>query len=384
MTQSRRVVTVLAGDGVGPEVTAVAVDVLREACRCGGVSLSTVHALIGGCAIDEEGVPVTNATITTCRSSDAVVLGAVGGPRWDHIRGEQRCEAGVLRLRKALGLYANVRPTRVHPALAERSPVRAEIVRGTDLVIVRELTGGAYYGLPKERTGRGANEAAVDSTRYTRPEIERILRFAFELARQRRRHLTSVDKANVLMSSQLWRDIVNELAEEYADVRVDHQLVDSCTIRLIRAPTEFDVIVADNLFGDILSDEAGVLAGSLGMLPSASVGASGPGLYEPVHGSAPDIAGEDRANPLGAILSVALALRMSLHLPSAASAVEQAVDEVIAMNRLTPDVGGTLGTRAVGRAVIERIPSLLQQMSVILASEHADTRVAFGTPDRAR
>lgn len=349
---SVRRVVILGGDGVGPEVTAVAARVLAAACAAEGVTIETEQRLIGGAAIDEEGGPLSDATVAVCRASDAVLLGAVGGPGWDHLRGDQRCEAGLLRMRKELGLFANIRPVRVHPALVDRSVVRREVVEGTDLVVVRELTGGAYFGTPKGREGSGATESAVDTTRYTRAEVERVTRVAFELAASRRGTLTSVDKANVLATSRLWRDTVTGLAPEYPAVVLEHQLVDSCAMRLIQAPRSFDVIVTENLFGDILTDEAAVLAGSLGALPSASIGSSGPGLYEPIHGSAPDIAGRGLANPVGAILSVAMALRMSLGLPAAALAVERAVDDVITAGTCTADLGGTASTEQAGAAVI--------------------------------
>ncbi|GAC1342650.1 MAG: 3-isopropylmalate dehydrogenase [Candidatus Dormibacteria bacterium] len=348
-------IVVLAGDGVGPEVTAAGVRVLTAACAAAGIAIDLQHHLIGGVALETEGMPLPDATIAACQASDAVLLGAVGGPKWDHLRGPQRCEAGLLRLRSELGVFANLRPVRVHPAMADRSAVRREVVEGTDLIVVRELTGGAYFGMPKGREGSGPGESAVDTTRYSRVEIERVARVAFELAQGRRRKLTSVDKANVLATSGLWRDVVSELGAEYPDVTLEHQLADSCAMRLIQAPTSFDVIVTENLFGDILSDEAGVLVGSLGVLPSASVGAAGPGLYEPIHGSAPDIAGTGRANPVGAILSVAMALRLSLGAPAVAAQVERAVDAVLASGVVTPDLGGTATTAAMEAAVLARL-----------------------------
>ncbi|MGB2940078.1 MAG: 3-isopropylmalate dehydrogenase, partial [Candidatus Dormiibacterota bacterium] len=289
----RRRVVILAGDGIGPEVTAQAVAVLERACLLSGAALSEVQRLIGGAAIDTEGTPLSDDTLAECRAADAVLLGAVGGPTWDHLTGEMRCESGLLRLRKELGLFANLRPVKVHPALASRSTLKPDVVDGVDLLVVRELTGGIYFGQPRGRDGSGEEERAVDTLVYSRAEIARVARRAFDLARERRSKVTSVDKANVLVSSQLWRDVVNEVAPEFPDVTLEHQLVDACAMRLIRAPRDFDVIVTENMFGDILTDEAAMLSGSLGMLPSASLGEPGrPGLYEPIHGSAPDIAGQ--------------------------------------------------------------------------------------------
>jgi 3-isopropylmalate dehydrogenase len=354
----RRTVVVLPGDGIGPEVTEQAAAVLEQACAGAGVELELERRLIGGAAVEAEGRPVSDQTVSACQAADAVLLGAVGGPRWDHLSGDMRCESGLLRLRKDLGVFANLRPVKVHPALAPRSTLKAEVIEGVDMVVVRELTGGAYFGQPRGRHGSGPSETALDTMVYTRMEIERVARTAFELARTRRHKLTSVDKQNVLVSSRLWRDVVTELAAEYPDVELDHQLVDACAMRLVREPRGFDVVVTENLFGDILTDEAGMLTGSLGMLPSASLGEPGrPGLYEPIHGSAPDIAGQGRANPLGSILSVAMMLRSSLGLPAAAAAVEAAVDTVIGAGTLTPDLGGTAGTVEVAAAVIAAMPS---------------------------
>jgi 3-isopropylmalate dehydrogenase len=358
-------IVVLPGDGVGPEVTAEAINVLERVARATGVEVALERRLIGGASIDADGTPLSDDTLEACLSSRAVLLGAVGGPKWDHLTGDMRCESGLLRLRKALGVFANLRPVKVHPALVSRSTLKPEVVEGTDVMVVRELVGGIYFGEPRGRGGAGDGERGVDTMVYTRPEIERVARRAFEIARGRRRKLTSVDKANVLMSSQLWRDVVTELAADYPDVAVEHQLVDSCAMRLIREPREFDVIVTENLFGDILTDEAAMLSGSMGMMPSASLGEPGtPGLYEPIHGSAPDIAGTGVANPLGAILSVAMMLRLSLDLPDAAGAVEAAVDEVVRAGTLTPDLGGTSSTAEVGAAVRQ---ALTQQLAVVTA-----------------
>jgi len=345
----------LPGDGVGPEVTAVALTVLTAVCAEGGLDVEVEEQLIGGRAIDATGMPLPEATLTACRTADAVLLGAVGGPQWDHLRGAQRCEAGLLGLRRGMGVFANLRPVRVHPRLLDRTTVRADVVRGTDMVIVRELTGGAYFGEPRERYGSGPEETARDSTVYTAAEIERVARVAFALAAGRRGRLTSVDKANVLITSQLWRDTVSRMADEFPRVTLEHQLVDSFAMRLVQRPADVDVVVTENLFGDILSDEAGVLAGSLGMLPSASLGEAGAGLYEPIHGSAPDIAGRGLANPYGAILSTALLLRHSLGREDLAAAVEAAVDECIDDGVLSADLGGSAGTDVIGAAVRERV-----------------------------
>ncbi len=341
-------VVALPGDGVGVEVTAQALAVLNVVTDGARIDLEVAEHLIGGRAIDEVGVPLPDATLRACRDSDAVLLGAVGGPKWDHLSGDMRCESGLLGLRAGLGVFANLRPVKVHPRLADRSPLRPEVVRGVDLMVVRELTGGAYFGKPKGRDGRNA----VDTIAYSRDEIERVARVAFAVAAERRSRLTSVDKANVLATSGLWRETVSEVAAEFPEVSVEHALVDSFAMRLVQRPRDIDVVVTENLFGDILSDEAAVLTGSLGLLPSASLGLDGPGLYEPVHGSAPEIAGMDRANPYGAILSVALLLRHSAQRPDLAAAVEAAVAGCIAAGVLTPDLGGSAGTAEVGGAVV--------------------------------
>jgi 3-isopropylmalate dehydrogenase len=345
----------LPGDGVGPEVTAVALEVLGQVCGEAGIDLAVEEALIGGRAIDQSGSPLPPQTLAACRRSDAVLLGAVGGPKWDHLRGAERCEAGLLGLRQGLAVFANIRPVRVHPRLADLTSLKPDVLAGTDMIIVRELTGGAYFGQPRERSGHGPQETARDSIVYSRAEIERVARVAFRLAAARRGRLTSVDKANVLITSQLWRDTVTAVASEFPEVSVEHQLVDSFAMRLVQRPAAIDVVVTENLFGDILSDEAGVLAGSLGMLPSASLGDGGPGLYEPIHGSAPDIAGRGLANPYGAILSVALLLRHSLGRDDLAAGVEAAVDDCITEGILSADLGGSAATDDVGRAVLQTL-----------------------------
>ena len=346
----------LPGDGVGVEVTAQAVAVLRAVTTAAGIDLAVEEHLIGGHAIDETGVPLPEETLAACRNADAVLLGAVGGPKWDHLSGALRCESGLLGLRAGLRVFANLRPVRVHPRLADHTVLRPEVVQGVDLVVVRELTGGAYFGEPKRRD----HQSAVDTIAYSRYEIERVARVAFALAAQRRCRVASVDKANVLATSGLWRETVTALAPEFPDVALEHALVDSFAMRLMQRPADIDVVVTENLFGDILSDEAAVLAGSLGLLPSASLGESGPGLYEPVHGSAPEIAGQNRANPYGAILSVALMLRHSLGQPALAEAVEAAVDACIDAGVLTADVGGEAGTAEAGEAVVAAVSRQLR------------------------
>ncbi len=345
-----RIVT-LPGDGVGPEVIAQAVAVLRAVTEQAGLSVEVEEHLIGGRAVDAGGVPLPETTRAACRDADAVLLGAVGGPRWDHLRGAQRCESGLLELRSLLKVFANLRPVRVHRRLADSTSLRSEVVRGVDLVIVRELTGGAYFGQPKHAD----RDRAVDTTVYTRTEVERVARVAFALASERRGQLVSVDKVNVLATSALWRETVDAVSTEFPDVVLEHALVDSFAMRLVQRPRGIDVVVTENLFGDILSDEAAVLAGSLGMLPSASIGEAGPGLYEPVHGSAPDIAGQNRANPYGAILSVALMLRHSLGRPDLGAAIEAAVDACIETGVLTRDLGGSARTSDTGAAVMSAL-----------------------------
>jgi 3-isopropylmalate dehydrogenase len=328
---------ILPGDGVGPEVTAAALAVLERVARDGGHQLSTSEALIGGCAIDATGSSLPRETLARCRDADAILLGAVGGPKWSDPTAPVRPEQGLLELRSELGLFANLRPVPVFPALAPLAPLRAELLEGVDLLIVRELTGGLYFG-PRQEQGDG--DVAYDTMLYTDPEVERVAHVAFKAARLRSRRLASIDKANVLASMRLWRRTVERVARQYPDVVVEHVLVDAMAMHLMRQPARFDVILAGNLFGDILSDEAAVLAGSLGMLPSASLGAGAQGLYEPVHGSAPDIAGKGIANPIGAILSVAMLLRHSLALEAEALAVERAVEQALATGLRTADLGG--------------------------------------------
>lgn len=329
----RAKITVLPGDGIGVEVTREAVACLETIARRFGHEFHFEERLIGGLAVDQTGSPLPEETLATCLASDAVLLGAVGGPQYDSLPPKLKPETGLLGLRAGLGVYANLRPAFLHDSLIDASPLKAEIVRGTDLLIVRELAGGAYFGQPREIT----EERGLNTMAYTAPEVERVARAAFELARLRRRKLSSIDKANVLESSQLWRKVVTRLAAEYPDVTLEHGYVDSCAMALVTRPTSFDVIVTENLFGDILSDEASVLTGSLGMLPSASLGGEVE-LYEPVHGSAPDIAGQGIANPLGAIASVAMLLRHTCQLEQEAYLLEEAIRQTLAAGYGTPDL----------------------------------------------
>ena len=346
----RAVITVLGGDGIGPEVTAAAVSVLREVASRHGHVFEFNEQLIGGIAIDTCGDPLPQATIDACLNSDAVLLGAVGGPKWSDPQAKVRPEQGLLGLRAKLGVFANLRPLRVHPRLASLSPLKAENLVGVDLMFVRELTGGAYFG-KKSREG----DVAIDECRYSVAEVERVVRRACELARGRKGRLTSVDKANVLETSRLWRSTTERVVAEYADVTLEHQLVDSMAMLLLTRPSAYDVIVTENLFGDILTDEAAALAGSLGVSPSASLGAGRLGLYEPIHGSAPDIAGQGIANPIGAILSAALLLRHSLGLEAEARSLEAAVDAVLDSAELTRDLGGKASTREVTESVLDEL-----------------------------
>ena len=348
-------IAVLAGDGIGPDVTAEAVAVLRAIAAREGHDFTMSAAPFGGAAIDLSGEPLPAETLALCLSADAVLLGAIGGPKWSSPQATLRPEQGLLRLRKELGVYANLRPVAVHPALYQASTLKPEILDGVDLLFVRELTGGIYFGA-KTRS----SDAASDLCSYTVAEIERIVRVAGKLALGRRRKLTSIDKANVLETSRLWREVTERVVRaEFPQVQLEHMLVDSAAMHLIRRPRDFDVAVTENMFGDILTDEASMLAGSLGLLPSASLGDGRRGLYEPIHGSAPDIAGRGIANPYGAILSAALLLRHSLGLESAASAVEAAVAAAIVAGVRTPDIASPAAraatTREAGAAVLERL-----------------------------
>ncbi|MER3399571.1 MAG: 3-isopropylmalate dehydrogenase [Thermoflexus sp.] len=354
----RYVIAVLPGDGIGPEVTAEAVRVLEAVGRRFGHTFEFHEALIGGAAIEATGSPLPPETLDRCRRSDAILLGAVGGPRWDDPTAPVRPEQGLLDLRKGLGLFANLRPVRAFPALVDATPLKRHVIQGVDLLFVRELTGGLYFG-PRREAGPDGEEA-YDTMHYTRPEIERVVRLAAGLARARRKKLTSVDKANVLAASRLWRRVTEAVVRrEFPDVALEHVLVDAFAMHLIRRPAAFDVVVTENMFGDILTDEAAVLAGSMGMLPSASLGETPPGLFEPVHGSAPDIAGRNLANPIGAILSAALLLRHGLGLEAEAAAVERAVEAALADGYRTRDIadgeGPIVGTREMGEAIRQRI-----------------------------
>jgi 3-isopropylmalate dehydrogenase len=343
---------VLAGDGIGLEVTAEAVKVLHAVGERYGLRFVPEHGLVGGVAMDATGEPLPEATVALCRSSAAILFGAVGDPKYDDPQAKVRPEQALLGLRKQLGLFANLRPAWVHPALADASPLKAELVRGVDLMVVRELTGGIYFGQPRTE---GA-ERAVDTMVYTRAEVERIAHIAFRIARGRRRKVTSVDKANVMACSRLWRRTVDAVAQEYPDVALEHLLVDAMTMHIINRPRDFDVIVTGNMFGDILSDETSVLAGSMGQLPSASLGEGTSGIYEPIHGSAPDIAGQAIANPLAAILSAAMLLRHSLDLDLEARAVEDAVYAVLDAGHRTADLAApgqeAVSTRQMGDLVV--------------------------------
>lgn len=348
----------LPGDGIGPEVVAEGARVLSAVGERFGHAFRFETHLLGGCAIDARGTALPDDTLDACRRADAILLGAVGGPKWDDPGARVRPEQGLLGLRKSLKLFANLRPVRVVPALADASPLRPERIAGVDLLVVRELTGGLYFGEPRHRETRpDGTVRAVDTLEYTDVEIRRVLRLAFRLAEGRRRVVTSVDKANVLETSRLWRELAVEIAREFPSVRLEHQLVDSAAMRLVTAAASFDVLVTENMFGDILSDEASVLAGSLGLLPSASLGDGRRGLYEPIHGSAPDIVGQGIANPLGTISSVALLLRWSLGLEQEAAAVERAVDAALAAGARTADLArtGAISTRAMGDAVLARL-----------------------------
>ncbi|HHV77326.1 MAG TPA: 3-isopropylmalate dehydrogenase [Syntrophothermus lipocalidus] len=351
-------IAVLPGDGIGTEIVPEAVKVLKAVAARFNHEFVFTQALVGGAAIDEMGVPLPEETLALCKASDAVLLGAIGGPKWDNLPAELRPEAAaLLPLRKELGLYANLRPAYLFPELIHASSLKPEVIEGVDLLVVRELTGGLYFG-EKRREKLGDGERAVDVLEYTTYEIERIVRLACEAARKRRKRVTSVDKANVLESSRLWREVAGRVALEYPDIELSHMYVDNCAMQLIRNPRQFDVIVTENMFGDILTDEASMLTGSLGMLPSASIGGK-VGLYEPSHGSAPDIAGQGKANPLATILSAAMMLRYSFQLEQEALAVEKAVREVLAGGYRTPDIAEPgqklVSTREMGDLVASKV-----------------------------
>ena len=354
-------IALIRGDGIGPEVVGEAVKVLEQVGKKFGHTFTYTDVLMGGCAIDAVGKSYPDGTAEACKACDAVLLGAVGGPKWGHSTDpEKRPETALLSIRKDLGLYANLRPAALRPALADACPLKKETAdKGIDLMMVRELTGGIYFGQKERYQTEDRGEEASDRMAYSEKEIERIGRRAFELARLRRKKVASVDKANVLETSRLWRQVMYRLAEEYSDVEYEDVLVDNAAMQLVRDPSQFDVVVTENMFGDILSDEASMITGSIGLLPSASIGDTAPGLYEPIHGSAPDIAGQDKANPIATILSVAMMLRYSFHLADEANAVEQAVDAVLAEGYRTADIAKAgekaIGTLEMGRLICERI-----------------------------
>jgi 3-isopropylmalate dehydrogenase len=355
-------ITLLPGDGIGPEVVYAAVEVLQAIASAFGHDFEFQERLIGGCAIDAFGTALPEETLQACCQADAVLLGAVGGPKWDDPAAKVRPEQGLLGIRKALGLYANLRPVLPHPCLVESSPVRPERLQGVDLVVVRELTGDVYFGEPRMRQSVGGEIRAVDTMSYTESEIRRVAHTAFQMACRRRMKVSSVDKANVLESSRLWRQGVTEVGRDYPGVRLEHVLVDAAAMFLISRPASFDVILTTNLFGDILSDEASMLTGSMGNMPSASLGEERNslglprGLYEPIHGSAPDIAGQGIANPIGTILSAAMLLRHSLNLDCEAILIERAVNEVLTAGCRTADLGGELSTSQMLSEIVDRLP----------------------------
>jgi 3-isopropylmalate dehydrogenase len=349
-------IVVLPGDGIGPEIIREAKTVLEQVASKFGHSFSFEEHLIGGIAIDQTGTALPDATLAASKKADAVLLGAVGGPKWDDPRAKVRPEQGLLAIRKGLGLFANLRPVKAYKELLASSPLKRELVEGVDLLVVRELTGGLYFGKREEAQGNSDTDRAYDTMEYTGLEVRRIVELAFEIAKGRPRGLvTSVDKANVIAASRLWRSVSTAVGQKNPNIKLEHQLVDSCAMRLVTNPGSFDVIVTENMFGDILSDEAAVLTGSLGMLPSASLGEGTTGLYEPIHGSAPDIAGKGVANPLGTILSAAMLLRHSLKLEAEAKAIESAVEKTLQTGVRTRDLGCDAGTAQIGAAVLSHL-----------------------------
>ena len=356
-------ITLLPGDGIGPEVVTEAVRVLDVIAHKCNHTFHYQERLMGGISIDQYGTSLTDETLADCQSADAVLFGAVGGPKWDDPNARDRPERGLLALRKGLGVFANLRPVKVHPSLVDASPLKPEKLKDVDILVLRELTGGLYFGQPKMREMKDGRERAVDTLEYYDFEIRRIVELAFELAKGRKNKVTSVDKANVLESSRLWRQVAIQVGNENPDVTLEHQLVDSAAMKLVTGPVSMDVVVTENMFGDILTDEASVLAGSMGMLPSASLSEAGigysadrrMGLYEPIHGSAPDIAGMGIANPVGTILSAALMLRYSLKLEEEAASIERAVDQTITNGARTRDLGGTLTTRQMTDEIIKNL-----------------------------
>jgi 3-isopropylmalate dehydrogenase len=360
--QSLHRVAVLPGDGIGPEVTAEATKVLQAVEALTGATFRFQTGLIGGCALDATASPLPAETISICNNSQAVLLGAVGGPKWDSVRPEVRPEQGLLEIRKRLGLYLNLRPARVLDALVGISALKPDRVRGTDMLIVRELTGGIYFGNPRGIFAKDGERVGINTEVYREHEIERVAHRAFQLAKTRRRKVTSVDKANVLESSRLWREVVARVAQSYPDVELENLYVDNCAMRLIDRPTSFDVILTTNMFGDILSDEAAMLTGSIGLLPSASLGEHH-ALYEPIHGSAPDIAGRNRANPVASIASAAMMLRYSFHMETEAQAIETAIEKVLKRGHRTPDLPGksrAVTTSRMGDLIAEATQKVLK------------------------
>jgi 3-isopropylmalate dehydrogenase len=348
-------ITLLPGDGIGPEIISESVRVLEAIQNKFGHSFATSERLLGGCSIDKFGSSLTDETLADCVSADAILMGAVGGPKWDDPLAKDRPERGLLALRKGLGVFANLRPVKVHPDLFDFSPIKKEKLVGVDMLVIRELTGGLYFGWPKGRDVKDGRERAVDTMEYYDYEIKRVVELAFEMAKGRKKKVTSVDKANVLESSRLWRQITVEIGKKNSEIELEHILVDTAAMRLVTGPAYLDVVVTENMFGDILTDEASVLAGSMGMLPSASLGSGGPGLYEPIHGSAPDIAGKGIANPIGTILSLALLFRYSLKLNSEAESIEKAVDQAITSGARTTDIGGKLNTKQMTDVILGNI-----------------------------
>jgi len=348
-------IVLLPGDGIGPEVVSEAVRALDAIAGKFGHTFTYAEHLMGGCSIDKFGSSLTDETLADCKAADAVLLGAVGGPKWDDPKAKDRPERGLLALRKGLGVFANLRPVKVHPALIDSSPLKPEKLQGVDILVIRELTGGLYFGQPKLREMKDGHEHAVDTLEYYDYEVRRVVELAFKLAAGRKKKVTSVDKANILESSRMWRQIATQIGSQHPDITLEHVLVDTASMRLVTGPAWMDVIVTENMFGDILTDEASVLAGSMGMLPSASLGDGGPGLYEPIHGSAPDIALKGIANPIGTILSTAMLLRYSLKLESESSALESAVEDAITEGCRTTDIGGKLTTRQMADEIIKRM-----------------------------
>jgi 3-isopropylmalate dehydrogenase len=348
-------IVLLPGDGIGPEVVSAAQRVLQTLERKYHHHFIFTQHLVGGCSIDEYGTALTGETLKACQAADAVLLGAVGGPKWDNPTAAVRPEQGLLALRKGLGVFANLRPVKTYPQLAATSPLKPEKLTGVDLIVVRELTGGLYFGKPQGRDHVDGHIRAVDTMEYHDFEIRRVVEMAFRLATQRRKKVTSVDKANVLETSRLWRQVATDVHRGYPEVMLEHMLVDTAAMRLVSSPASFDLIVTENMFGDILTDEAAVIVGSMGLLPSASLGNGGPGLYEPIHGSAPDIVGKGIANPIGTILCAAFLLRYSLKLEKEAILIETAVEKTIKAGQLTADLGGSASTEEVTDSIIQNL-----------------------------